>query len=166
MYWTHIYDFGLVQIKQECMVTYTTVYRLSCRSLRVHVLYMLMHPCTKLSKSKIWFTAFQDWVSFDIWDFVKEDEMTERWTTYIYIPKGPDTVQLVKISLYLASWRKTDLQTKDSKGRSEFHLVRFKNSKTPSTSTLLSNHYREDYKSSAGPFYSIVQAFPDALQSD
>ena len=50
--------------------------------------------------------------------------------------------------------------------RSEFRLVGFENSQTTSTSKVWTSDHREDYMSSAWPFYSFVQIFPVALHSD
>ena len=48
----------------------------------------------------------------------------------------------------------------------EFQLVGFKNSQTPSTTTVWPSDHREDYRSCAWPFYSLVRTFPKALHSD
>ena len=58
------------------------------------------------------------------------------------------------------------LQTSEGQRRSEFHLVGLENSETPSTSSIWPSDHREDYRSCARPFYSLVQIIPKALHSD
>ena len=58
------------------------------------------------------------------------------------------------------------LQTSEGQRRSEFHLVGLENSETPSTSSVWPSDHREDYRSCARPFYSLVQIIPKALHSD
>ena len=60
----------------------------------------------------------------------------------------------------------SSLQTKEGQRHTEFHLVGFENSQTPSTTTVLPSDYRENYRSCAWPFYSLVQTFPKVLHSD
>ena len=62
--------------------------------------------------------------------------------------------------------RRSSLQTKESQRHTEFHLVGFENSQTPSTTTVWPSDHREDYMSCAWPFYSLVRTFPKALNSD
>ena len=57
-------------------------------------------------------------------------------------------------------------QTKEGQRHTEFHLVGFENSQTPSTTTVWPSDHREDYRSCAWPFYSLVRTFPEALHSD
>ena len=52
------------------------------------------------------------------------------------------------------------LQTKEDQKRNEFHLVGHENSETPSTSSVWPSDHREDYRSCAWPFYSLVQIIP------
>ena len=58
------------------------------------------------------------------------------------------------------------LQTSEGQRRSEFHLVMLENSETPSTSSVWPSDHRENYRSCARPFYSLVQIIPKALHSD
>ena len=58
------------------------------------------------------------------------------------------------------------LQTSEGQRRSEFHLVGLENSETPSTSSVWPSDHREDYRSCARSFYSLVQIIPKALHSD
>ena len=58
------------------------------------------------------------------------------------------------------------LQTSEGQRRSKFHLVRLENSETPSTSSVWPSDHREDHRSCARPFYSLVQIIPKALHSD
>ena len=62
--------------------------------------------------------------------------------------------------------RWSSIQTKEGQRHTEFHLVGFENSQTPSTTTVWPSDHREDYRSCAWPFYSLVRTFPKALQSD
>ena len=62
--------------------------------------------------------------------------------------------------------RWSSLQTKEGQRHSEFLLVGFENSQTPSTTTVWPSDHREDYRSCAWPFYSLVRTFPKALHSD
>ena len=57
------------------------------------------------------------------------------------------------------------LQTSEGQRRGEFHLVGLENSETPSTSSVWPSDHREDYRSCARPFYSLVQIIPKALHS-
>ena len=50
--------------------------------------------------------------------------------------------------------------------RSEFRLFVIENSQTPSTSKVWPSDHREDDRSCAWPFFSLVQIFPIALHSD
>ena len=68
------------------------------------------------------------------------------------------------ISPGLLRW--SSLQTKEGQRHTEFHLVGFENSQTPSTTTVWPSDHREDYRSCAWPLYSLVQTFPKALHSD
>ena len=52
-----------------------------------------------------------------------------------------------------------DLQTKEGKRRSEFHLAGLKNSETPSSSSVWPSDHREDYRSCAWPYFSPVRSF-------
>ena len=62
--------------------------------------------------------------------------------------------------------RWSSLQTKEGQRHTEFLLVGFENSQTPSTTTIWPSDHREDYRSCAWPFYSLVRTFPKALHSD
>ena len=61
--------------------------------------------------------------------------------------------------------RWSSLQTKEGQRNTEFLLVGFENSQTPSTTTVWPSDHREDYRSCAWPFYSLVQTFPKAYMS-
>ena len=50
--------------------------------------------------------------------------------------------------------------SKKGQRQNEFHLVGLKNSETPSTSSVWPSDHREDYRSFALPFYSLVQIIP------
>ena len=52
------------------------------------------------------------------------------------------------------------LRTKGGQRRSEFLLVGLENSETPSTSSVWPGNHREDYRSWAWPFHSLVQIIP------
>ena len=54
------------------------------------------------------------------------------------------------------------LQTKEGQRWIKFHLVVLENSETPSTSSVWCSDHREDYRSCARPFYSLVQIIPTA----
>ena len=56
--------------------------------------------------------------------------------------------------------RLSSLETKERQMRSEFRLVGLENSQTPSTSKVLRSDHREDVRSCAWPFYSLLQIFP------
>ena len=60
----------------------------------------------------------------------------------------------------------SSLQTKEGQRPTKFLLVGFGNSQTPSTTTVWPSDHREDYRSCAWPFYSLVRTFPKALHSD
>ena len=60
----------------------------------------------------------------------------------------------------------SSLQTKEGQRRSEFRLVGFLNSKTPSTSKVWPSDHREDERSCAWSVYSLVRIMPWALHSD
>ena len=62
--------------------------------------------------------------------------------------------------------RWSSIQTKEDQRHTEFHLVGFENSQTPSTTTVWPSDHRGDYRSCAWPFYSLVRTFPKALHSD
>ena len=62
--------------------------------------------------------------------------------------------------------RLSSIQTKEGQRQTEFHLVGFENSQTPSTTTVWPSDHQEDYRSCAWPFYSLVRTFPKALHSD
>ena len=72
----------------------------------------------------------------------------------------------VKRNLSPGLLRWSSLQTKEGQRYTEFHLVGFENSQTPSTTTVWPSDHREDYRSCAWPFYSLVRTFPKALHSD
>ena len=63
-------------------------------------------------------------------------------------------------------WLPREIFTKKGQGHTEFLLVGFENSQTPSTTTVWPSDHREDYRSCAWPFYSLVRTFPKALHSD
>ena len=58
------------------------------------------------------------------------------------------------------------LQTKEGQRRCEFHIAGLENSETPSTLPVWPSDHREDHRSCARPFYSIVQIIPKTLHSD
>ena len=72
----------------------------------------------------------------------------------------------VKRNLSPVLLRWSSLQTKEGQRHTEFFLVGFENSQTPSTTTVWPSDHREDYRSFAWPFYSLVRTFPKALHSD
>ena len=72
----------------------------------------------------------------------------------------------VKRNLSPGLLRWSSIQTKEGQRHTEFHLVGFENSQTPSTTTVWPSDHREDYRSCAWPFYSLVRTFPKALHSD
>ena len=53
----------------------------------------------------------------------------------------------------------SSLQTKEGQRHTEFHLVEFENSQTPSTTTVWPSDHRKDYRSCAWPFYSLYEPF-------
>ena len=57
------------------------------------------------------------------------------------------------------------LQTSEGQRRSQFHLVRLKNSETPAMSSVhvWPSDHREDYRSCALPFNNLVHIIPKAL---
>ena len=76
---------------------------------------------------------------------------------------------LPSIPLYIHSYICTSIcvyaqlrRVKDT----EFHLVGFENSQTPSTTTVWPTDHREDYRSCAWPFYRLVRTFPKTLHSN
>ena len=56
--------------------------------------------------------------------------------------------------------------TKKEGQRHDLFVCRVQNRLTPSTSTELPNARREDYRSCALPFYTLVQTLPEALHPD
>ena len=87
------------------------------------------------------------WTSVEIW--------------WYFVPRI-----FVKRNLSPSLLRWSSLQTKEGQRHTEFHLVGFENSQTPSTTTVWPSDHREDYRSCAWPLYSPVQTFPKALHSD
>ena len=72
----------------------------------------------------------------------------------------------VKRNLSPGLLRWSNLQTKEGQRHAKFHFVELENSQTPSTTTVWPIDYREDYRSWALPFYSLVRTFPEALHSN
>ena len=69
----------------------------------------------------------------------------------------------------LVMFRSKNICQKESLTRSFtviFYLVGIENSQTPSTTTVWPSDHREDYRSCAWPFYSLVRTFPKAMPSD
>ena len=62
--------------------------------------------------------------------------------------------------------RWSSLQTKEGQRHSEFRLAGPENCKTPSTTKAWQSDHREDYRSCALPFCSLVQILPRTLHSD
>ena len=77
----------------------------------------------------------------------------------------PNLVQYRFKNMYLKEsftllLRKSCLQTKEGQRRSEFYLVGLENIQTPLTSSVWPSDHREDYRSCASSFYSLVQIIP------
>ena len=79
-------------------------------------------------------------------------------------PMKPANLANILIRKNIVSWYQgqrlvfTDIvQTAEGQRRSEFHFVGLENSETPSTSSVWPSDHREDYRSCARPFYSLVQ---------
>ena len=81
------------------------------------------------------------WTSVEIWGY--------------FVPRI-----FVKRNLSSGLLRWSSLQIKEGQRHTEFHLVGFENSQTPSTTTVWPSDHQEDYRSCAWPFYSLVRTFP------
>ena len=80
--------------------------------------------------------------------------------TWLHVPSGTHLCITRNHSPCLLRW--SCLQTSEGQRRSEFHLVGIENSETPATSSVWPSDHREDYRSCAWPFYSLVQIIPKA----
>ena len=106
----------------------------------------------------------------DITSFEKHLESsldhTLNFCRNLVIFRSKNICQKESLTLSPSLLRWSSLQTKEGQRHTEFHLVGFENSQTPSTTTVWPSDHREDYRSCAWPLYSPVQTFPKALHSD
>ena len=110
-----------------------------------------------LTSTILWIFCIRDDFGFPIVNFPWLSGDVPRLPSYgIYIS------QLVRISRCCTSvfdFHSKNLQiTSKLLKRFKFHLV--ENSEMPSTSTIWPRDHREDYRSCAWPFYSLVQIIP------
>ena len=82
-----------------------------------------------------------------------------------YLVKYRFRIMFHKESLTLSSMVILSTNFWGSKAK-RIYLVGLENSETPSTSSVWPNDDREDYRSCARPFYSLVQIIHKALHSD